>query len=364
VRQSNSFWKENVNLFIFVFILILIFFLLYTFRSELLPFGVGLVLVSIIQPIVVIVSNKLPKKGKFSEPLRLIITGIIMVLILLAIAGLFFYFIVNIASAFSSLLNNAPQFFNDAARFIGDRLKDIEHLLPFKVDFDQLTANLGTMAGDMLKGFFGSAFTFIPTTFGLVLGFLTMPIFIFFVLKDAISIRHGFYDGLPRRFIKHAGDINLIIVKILGQYIRALLFSGIIIGILVTTGLWLAGIPFNLAVALGVFAGFCEWIPPIGIWISLVLGVIITLAVAPTQFIWVLIVYVLVILIEAAAVSSRFHGKYLKINPGIMMVLMVIGSTIAGLWGMVLINPFAQTILEIYKYVRDTMQGETEDNHT
>jgi predicted PurR-regulated permease PerM len=64
---------------------------------------------------------------------------------------------------------------------------------------------------------------------------------------------------------------------------------------------------------------------------------------------------------EMMVISPQFHSRYLKINPGIMMVLMVIGSTIAGLWGMVLINPFAQTILEIYKYMRDSMQDNAEE---
>jgi predicted PurR-regulated permease PerM len=358
VAQVKGPWRGNGSLIIFVIVLILAFLFLYAFRSELLPFGVGLVLVSIIQPVIVLINKNLHIKGKLSIILRLMIMGMVMLIILLIILGLFIYFVANVVSAFTGFLNNSPQFFNDASIFIDTWLDSIKHQLPFQIDFNQLAGNIGTAAGDMLKGFFVSAFTFVPTTFGLILGFLTLPVFIFFILKDSITIRQGLYEGLPHRFTKHASNISSILFRILGHYIRALFFSSIIIGILVFAGLLMAGLPLNLAVSLAVFAGFCEWIPPVGIWISLVLVLIMTLAVSPSHFIWVLIVYLAVILIEALLVSPRFHGRYLKINPGIMMVLMVIGSTIAGLWGMVLINPFAQTILEIYKYTRDTMQGE------
>jgi predicted PurR-regulated permease PerM len=355
--KSASFWKAHGSLIVFVISLILAVVFLYVFRSELLPFGVGLVLASILEPFIRFVDRKLPRSGKISQPLRVVIIFLSMLIFLLVIAGLFVFFIINVATAFGTLISNAPQFFGEASKIISQWITDIKSKLPFDVDIGQVTGSVGETAGNFLKGFFSSAFTFVPTTFGLIIGFLTLPLFIFFILKDSISIKKDFYEGMPRVFYRHASNIMSIIGGILGKYIRALLYSSIIVSILLTIALTIAGLDFNLALSLGVFAGFCEWLPPIGMWVSLVFGLIIVLGVAPHQIIWVILAYVVVIVIDSAALSGVFHGRYLKIKPGIMMVLMVIGSTIAGLWGMVLINPFAQTILEIYKYVRDEIQG-------
>ena len=45
----------------------------------------------------------------------------------------------------------------------------------------------------------------------------------------------------------------------------------------------------------------------------------------------------------------------------ILMVLIVLGSYLAGIWGIILIAPLTATIVEIYKYARkDTLAIESE----
>ena len=129
---------------------------------------------------------------------------------------------------------------------------------------------------------------------------------------------------------------------------------GTVVGVLVFTGLSILGI--ELAPALAVFAGITELIPIVGPWIGGVAGVIVTLAVAPDKAFLVAVLYVVVQQLENILLVPRIQGGYLRINPAILIVLLVLGAKIAGIWGMILIAPLTAVIVEIYKYVNSAMQ--------
>jgi predicted PurR-regulated permease PerM len=69
----------------------------------------------------------------------------------------------------------------------------------------------------------------VPTTFSLVLGFAAMPIFLFFVLKDAEKLSCALYSALPSWMAKHAENIVVIVEGVLGRYIRAQLMLGLVV---------------------------------------------------------------------------------------------------------------------------------------
>jgi predicted PurR-regulated permease PerM len=82
--------------------------------------------------------------------------------------------------------------------------------------------------------------------------------------------------------------------------------------------------------------------------------VIVTLAVAPEKAIWVVLLFVAVQLLENMLLVPRIQGGYLRMNPAIVVVLLVLGAYIAGFWGMLLAVPLTATVFEIYKYLRNS----------
>ncbi len=81
---------------------------------------------------------------------------------------------------------------------------------------------------------------------------------------------------------------------------------------------------------------------------------IVTLAVAPQKAIWVAVLFFLVQILENNLLVPRIQGSYLHIHPVMIMVLLVLGAYLAGFWGIVLAVPLSATIVEIYKYVRQS----------
>ncbi len=142
----------------------------------------------------------------------------------------------------------------------------------------------------------------------------------------------------------------------LGRYIRAQLLLGLIVSYVTFVGLLFMQIPFYAVLA--VFAGITELIPILGPWISGAAAVIVTLAIAPEKAIWVVVLFVGIQLLENMFLVPRIQGGYLRINPAIAIVLLVIGAYIAGFWGLLLAVPLTATVVEIYKYLHgSTMLG-------
>jgi predicted PurR-regulated permease PerM len=358
---AGNIFRRNWRLILFVLGVILTFWLLYVFRSVLLPFICGLVLAYLLYPIVSWFERKLPGQGRWLSTKR---AGLIVFifLVLLALVGLLtFYIIMGVVSSFSILIQNAPQYFSEGLRTFQDWLQSFRQWLPAEAQqqVDQVVQDIGTALGNAVRNVFAKGLEYIPTTFGLVLGFVALPVFLFYILKDWEKLGSGFYSAFSPRMAKHVKGVVSVIDKVLGRWIRAQLVLSATVAVLCFIGLAALGI--TLAPALAVLQGIMEFVPILGPWIGGAVGVIVVLAIAPQKVIWVAVVYLGVQLLENILLVPRIHGGYLRIHPALILVLLPLGAYIAGLWGIILVVPLTATVMEIYKYVRQTWQtGETQ----
>jgi predicted PurR-regulated permease PerM len=125
---------------------------------------------------------------------------------------------------------------------------------------------------------------------------------------------------------------------------------GLVVAVLSFIGLSILDISF--APALAIFAGLTELIPILGPWIGGAFAVVVTLATTPEKAIWVVVVFVSVQFVENNLLVPRIQGGYLRIHPAVVLVLLVVGSFVAGIWGIILIVPLTATVVEIYRYLR------------
>ena len=351
MTDEVSFWKRYRTLILFLIGLTAVFILTYVLRSVLLPFLVGLVLAYLLLPVIEWAEPRLPSKGKWMGAKRvfLIILVFILALALLVLCALYVY--LEVRDSFSAIISQAPQYISDSLGKIQQWLDSFQKTAPpeYQEQISSAIETIGSKLGEALKGLFVSGVTLIPATIGMIAGFLSLPFFLFFLLRDSASLNASFYSLLPTSLAAHARNIFKIMDNVLGKYIRAQLMLALIVAILVFIGLSILDI--KLAPALAVFAGIMEVIPIIGPWIAGIFGVVVALAIAPSKFIWVALVYVLANLLENLFLVPRIHGGFLCINPAILMVVLVIGASLGGIWGMVLAAPLTALIVEIYKYI-------------
>lgn len=358
LHPARSVFKRHWRLASFILGIVIVFLLLYALRSALLPFVFGLVLAYLLLPVISWIEKRLPRQNKWQQPKRVSLILLIFI-VLLGLVGFFSYFIfAAVIEAFLVLVQNAPQYISEGLRTLQEWTELARQQFPpeMRQQVDEFVLDAGVAVGNAVRDVFARGISFIPSTFSLILGFASLPIFLFYMLKDSEKLNKGLYSALSPWVAEHTKNIVSIIERVVGRYIRAQLMLGVIVAYLCFIGLLILRIEF--AAALAAFAGATELIPLLGPWIGGATAVIVTLAIAPGKAIWVALLFLLVQLLENNLLVPRIQGGYLRIHPALLVVLLVLGAYIAGFWGIILAAPLTATIIEIYKYVRSSIKVE------
>lgn len=355
---AKSVFTRHRRLIFFILGIIIIFWLLYALRSAILPFIFGLVLAYLFLPVISWAERKLPRQGKWFQTKRVSLIVLIFIILLGLVGALSYYVVTAVIQAFLVLVENAPAYISWALLRLQEWAEGLRQQFPPEMQqhVNEFLVDAAVALGNALRGAFTRGVSFIPHTLSLVFGFVCLPIFLFYIMKDWEKLGRGFYSALSPAIAEHVRGVISVIEGVLGRWIRAQLLLGLIVAYLCFIGLLILRIPF--APALAAFAGLTEFIPILGPWIGGAAGVIVALAMAPGKAIWVALLYVLVQLLENNLLVPRIQGTYLRIHPAVVLVLLVLGAYIAGFWGMIAAVPLAATIVEIYKYVRRSMKAE------
>lgn len=355
---EGSVFRRNRRLIFFVLAIVLVLLLLGVFWSVLLPFICGLILAYLLYPLISWLEKKLPVQGRWSSARRTSLIALIFIVILVVVGLLTFYIITGVVSSFSILIKNAPQYLTEGLSTFHDWFNSIQQWLPPETQ-EQLGCNLqdaGATFGNAIRGAFGKGVSYISSTFGFILGFVALPVFLFYILRDWEKLTNSFYSAFSPQMAKHARGVVGVIDNVLGRWIRAQLMLSAVVAVLCFIGLAALGI--TLAPALAAFQGLMEFIPILGPWIGGAVGVIVTLAIAPDKAIWAVVVYLAVQLLENLLLVPRIHGTYMRMHPAVILVLLPVGAYIAGLWGIILIVPLVATFVGLYKYARQNLMAE------
>ncbi|MDP3880358.1 MAG: AI-2E family transporter [Dehalococcoidales bacterium] len=352
--------KRHWQLIVFILGLVFLFWLIWVLRIVLLPFIVGLILASLMLPTIRWVEKRLPgagKKPKLKQLKRISIIVIVYLLSLAIIGLLIFYTVTLVGKAISTLAQDASQILPNGLDIIKQWLKSIPLLSnPWvQENIDVYMTKAGEALPGVLNDFLTSSVKNIQTSAGMILGFVVMPIFIFFILKDWDSLRDTFYKVLPVWTRKHIKGILSILQRVVVRYIRGQLVLALAVGL--CAGLLLFILKIEFALPLAVFAGLTEMVPMIGPWLGGGLAVIVTLATAPEKLIWVGLGYLLIQLLENNLLVPKIQGSQMEIHPAFIIVLSVIGAYFAGIIGFIIAPPITMFILGLFKYFRDSIRN-------
>lgn len=347
----SSFFIRYRRVIIFFVAVIAFFWLLWILRNVLLPFIIGFILAYVLYPPVVWLENKLPRKDRWKGVKRVFLI-ILVYLIFIAIIGIIGYITIPaVIRSITDFFTNLPQIIPNITDTFQRWTDSMRQRLPPEAQnqIDTYLNNLMGTVGSALQSGLLRGLSIISAGFGLIVGFLTLPVFVFYLLKDAEKLKAGFYSGLSGWNAEQARNIVGIIQEVLGKYIRVQLLLGLAVGILAFIGLMVLRIPF--APALALWAGLAETVPVLGPWIGGVPVVIITLATEPSKTIWVVVLYFAIQLVENVFLAPRIASQGYHIHPALILILIVVGGHLAGIWGVVLIVPLVATLAKLFSYI-------------
>ena len=101
---------------------------------------------------------------------------------------------------------------------------------------------------------------------------------------------------------------------------------------------------------LGVVAAITELVPIIGPWVGGIAGILVTLATSPEKTLWVILLYLGVQLVENSLLVPRIQGRALGLHPIVVMLIIVTGSQLLGLWGVILGPLLVASAKDVIKY--------------
>jgi predicted PurR-regulated permease PerM len=223
---------------------------------------------------------------------------------------------------------------------------------------DDALADLGEGAGGIdfgallpiARGLAGTAASFF--------GFLIIPIWAFYILRDRVRLTTQFADSLPATWRDETWAILTIIERVFGRWIRGQIVLGLIVGAATFGGLlilgWLVDPRFiQFAVFLAVIAGLLELLPIIGPIISMIPTLLVALTTRDpaTAIIGVLILYICVQQLENAVLVPKIQGDAVDLHPSLVIFALIVGGAIAGLLGAILAVPITAAARDVYRYL-------------
>ncbi|MCL2150271.1 MAG: AI-2E family transporter [Dehalococcoidia bacterium] len=348
----SSFFKKYARYFYLIIATVIVLWVFYTWRQLFLPFIVGLALAYIMLPLVRWVERSLPGKSRRWVKAKRIVAIIIVALTVLTVIGVAIFFAVNrFANDSSGMIENASQFIDKALSNVQEWLSSMGAGLSesWQERLDDTAANLGNIVDDALEGLLANSGGMISSSFGVVMSFAALPLFLFYLLKDAEKIKRGIFGSLSPNVACHAQRIFGIIERTLGRYLRAQLILGMVVGLMTLIGLLF--IAPGVAIPLAMVNGLFEMIPTFGPIIGGVIMAIVVLAVAPDKVIWAIFLAVLVQLLENNFLVPRIQAATMRLHPAAVLFLIVAGSYLWGFWGLVFIVPIVSTLIDVFKYV-------------
>ena len=203
-----------------------------------------------------------------------------------------------------------------------------------------------------LRPLVDSAASFVSSIFG----YLILPAWLFFVLKDRPRLQVAADRALPPEWRSDTWAIVGIVHEVFGKWVRGQLLLGLVVGLASFVGLTILGFVVDpifgrFAVLLAIVAAIGELIPIIGPIISAVPAVLLGLTAGPVPALAALLLYLAIQLVENNFLVPKIQSDAIDLHPSLIIAALVIGGAIFGLLGAILALPVTAAFRDVFKYV-------------
>ena len=320
--------------------------LLYTLRSVLLPFVVGIMVAYFLDPLV----NRITGSGKIS---RTTATSMVLATFLLILLPLLVLLGGMAVSEISDFAAHLPEY---VASF-GDKIKSLVGKLQER--FPMLTAEgkeniLAGKWGESLKPVAAVVQKIISNGFALVnliSLLLIAPVVAFYMLRDWHGFTGKLLDLVPQKHKQSVVDGMLAVNRIISGYLRGQALVCLALGSFYSLGLWLVGL--KLGILVGFIAGLISFIPYVGS----ISGFLMAMVLVVTQYgtlpkiLAVVAVFLIGQFLEGNFLTPKLVGENIGLHPVWVMFALLAGGVLLGLLGMIIAVPVAAIIGVLLRFL-------------
>ncbi len=330
--------------------IVLVAALLVLARGPLFPFILTGIFAYVLYPLVTAAESRMPGRRRWPDVSRIVAIWLTFLLALAVIAGFLALIVPPTLSQTSDFIEEVPGYYSRARVAIEDWNAQYTDRVPedIRVQIEEYAESSGSILISAARTVVLRTLGAVSNVVSTVIGLAVVPFLLFYLLKDRENAMSGLHSLMPVEARRHAVNVVEIVNRVVGAYIRAQLTLGLIVGVVVSVGLFLLGIKFSLL--LGLVAGVTELIPIIGPLLGAIPGVFVTLATSPEKVLWVVLLYAGVQAVENVVLVPRIQGHAVGVHPAFVMVALMVGSEAAGLWGVFLSVPLTAVGRDVFNY--------------
>jgi putative permease len=217
--------------------------------------------------------------------------------------------------------------------------KSISDMFPF-IKADEVTAKLNTI----LPALAGKAEEMVTSMITVVASFIIIPLIAFFLLNDYHRIEKAIIENVPNKYFEMSLNLVHKLEGQLSKYIRGVFLETLIVGTLYIIAYEIIGL--NNSFVLGIIGGVTNIIPLAGPLIGAIPALLISLIQYGdlSMFLPIVITVLVVQQIDEILVQPNIYGKILNMHPLAIILVILIGSELMGVMGMVLAIPIFTVI--------------------
>lgn len=295
-------------------------------------------------------------KNKYLKASRRPVAIILAVLIVcLVIAATVVIVVPQLASAVMTLIDVIPE----AIQNLTDWFNRQEALVPLvneltnqvNIDWGSMFSSVASGINSLASNVATTSVSVLTTSVGAVTNIFLGILFAIYILFSKEKLGKQ-VDRLLTVYVRD--DIHQLIENVahvanetFSKFISGMVTEAIILGALVTAGLFILQIPY--AAMLGVLQGVMALIPIIGAFLSGAVGVVILLALSPTYAVVYLIFVFFVQQLEGDLIYPRVVGDSIGLPSMWVLFAVTVGGGLMGIPGMLIGVPVLATIYKIIK---------------
>ena len=250
---------------------------------------------------------------------------------------------------------------------------DINYLPPEVLEFIRQYVDVNAIVNllskeqwmNLVSDVFKETWMFVGATANVIMNILSWFIavlYLIFILIDYEKVSKGFSRAIPHRYRSGVLDVVNDVKRAMNMYFRGQSLIALIVGILFAIGFSLVGFP--MAVVLGLFIGVLNLVPYLQL-ISIPIAFFLCLvdAVATGGNFWALcgwttVVYCVVQAFQDLYLTPRIMGKYMAINPVLILLSLSVWGSLLGFVGLIIALPLTALLMSYYKQYVLTVDGE------
>ncbi|HAG27606.1 TPA: hypothetical protein DCG61_02400 [Patescibacteria group bacterium] len=208
-------------------------------------------------------------------------------------------------------------------------------------------ANLAAIVDALLSnsGFSGNLFDRTLGLFNGIVALLTVLVISFYLVAADRGMKRFIGDLVPAQYQETSVRLIAKIQRKMGMWVVGQFIISVFIFVLTYIGLTILGVEYALVLAL--IAGLLEIVPYIGPVLAAVPAIFFALIQSPPLVIGVIILYILVQKIEGYVLVPKIMEKTIGTSPLVVLLALLIGFKLAGIFGVLLAVPLAGAITVI-----------------